>query len=74
MTKEECKNIIEILNGVYPNFLNGRKLEIVFKAWYRYLKDSNYEDTMCNLDEWIVENTYPPTIRDIRPFKPYAGE
>lgn len=72
MTKEECKEIIETLNGIYPNFLNGRDLKIVYKAWYRYLKDSDYEDTMKNLDKWIEENTYPPTIRDIKPWNPYA--
>lgn len=73
MTKENVKELLDILIGTYPNFLNGRELKTVFKAWYRYLKDSNYEDAMQNLDEWIAENAYPPTIRDIKPWDPYAG-
>lgn len=73
MTNEQCQKMLDIIVGVYPSFLNGRDPKIVFRAWYRYLKDSDYEDTMKNLDKWIEENTYPPTIRDIKPWSPYAG-
>ena len=50
MTKEECREVITIIIGAYPNFLMGRTVETVYKSWFRALKDSSYDETLKNLD------------------------
>lgn len=69
MTKEECQEILDILVGAYPTFLNSRDPKSVFKAWYRSLRNSSYEETLKNIDRWIDENNYPPTISSIKPWE-----
>lgn len=69
MTKEQCQEILDILVGAYPNFLNGREPRTIFKTWYRYLRDSSYEETLKNIDRWVQENNFPPTVNMIKPFE-----
>lgn len=71
MTKEECREVITIIIGAYPNFLMGRTVETVYKSWFRALKDSSYDETLKNLDRWIDENNTPPFIKNIKPWGGY---
>lgn len=71
MTKDECREIITIIIGAYPNFLMGRTVETVYKSWFRALKDSSYDETLKNLDRWIDENNTPPFIKNIKPWGGY---
>lgn len=68
MTKEQCKEVLEIIIGAYPNFLMGRDPKIVLNSWHRVLKNSSYEDTLDNVDNWIANEQNPPTLKNIIPF------
>ncbi|MEG0367026.1 MAG: replicative helicase loader/inhibitor [Coprobacillus sp.] len=69
MTIEECKEVLETIIGAYPNFLMGRQPSVVLNSWYRQLKNSSYEDVISNVDNWIADNDYPPTINYIKPWE-----
>lgn len=68
MTEKETKELLAVIIGAYPDFLMGRSLGIVTKSWHRALKDSDFESAMRNVDNWIDQYNYPPTINYIKPW------
>ena len=65
MNKEDVKELICIIDGTYPNFLNGRDLKTVFNAWYRFFQGKDKKKVFRKLDEWIANNSYPPTPNNL---------
>jgi hypothetical protein len=63
LTKEQLFEVMNILQNTYSNFnFDQEKLDI----WFRYLKGQNPAVVMKNVDRWVVESQFPPTIADLR--------
>ena len=60
MTKEEMTQVINTILNIYPNFMYGRNLKEVCKAWYSIMHDQDYKKVMKKLNAWIAENEKPP--------------
>ena len=56
MTKEEMTQVINTILNIYPNFMYGRNLKEVCKAWYSIMHDQDYKKVMKKLNAWIAEN------------------
>ena len=60
MTKEEMTQVINTILNIYPNFMYGRNLKEVCKAWYSIMHDQDYKKVMKKLNAWSAENEKPP--------------
>ncbi len=63
MTKREVLELFTAIANVYPSFSwDQTKLD----QWHRLLKDQDLKPTERALDEYMLDNRFPPTIADIR--------
>ncbi|MGB9780640.1 replicative helicase loader/inhibitor [Caldanaerobacter sp.] len=63
MTKKEVIQILGVLGAAYPNMNISEK---TVDIWAELLKDIPFEVAKVVVKKHILENTYPPTIADIR--------
>lgn len=64
MTREETKELFKKIMVVYPTFKPIDLSEAV-NTWAKSLEKCPYRDVLEKLDNYIVENKYPPTIADL---------
>lgn len=63
MRLDEVWTLFERISHYYPNFTaDDDKAE----AWQRVLSDIPFDVACENLEEYVKESIYPPTIADIR--------
>ena len=62
LTKTEFMEGIHILQDNYNKKMSGTQL----KLFYEHLKDMNKDKFLSNINEYIKENTYMPTIAQLR--------
>jgi hypothetical protein len=61
--RDEVKEIFKILKNVYPQFeVTSEKLNV----WSNFLKDQNPAVIMKNVERFVLESKFPPTIADLR--------
>jgi len=63
MTKKEVIQILGVLGAAYPNMAVSEK---TVDIWAELLKDIPFEVAKVVVKKHILENTYPPSIADIR--------
>ena len=69
MNRDEVKEVFKVIRNVYSQFeVTSEKLDI----WSQYLKDQNPAVIMKNVERFVLENKFPPTIADLRD-KPYEA-
>lgn len=63
--------IMQTIEGAYPNFLSGNEAVIKtrIRIWRDRLLTWDYEKTHNKLLEHIEHNKFPPTIADLKPYK-----
>jgi len=69
VNRDEVKEVFKVIRNVYSQFeVTSEKLDI----WSQYLKDQNPAVIMKNVERFVLENKFPPTIADLRD-KPYEA-
>lgn len=69
MEREQAKEIIAIIEGMYPSFSRGNE-EVVrmrVKIWGENLMTWDYDKAKANLMKHIETSQFPPTIADVKP-------
>ena len=67
MDKEQGIEVLETIKEVYPKFeITKRKAKVLVPALMRL----DYDGTMRKLQDYILENPFPPAISDIAVFPP----
>lgn len=69
MEFNQAKEILENIYIMYPNF-NRKDIDNFDKIWLRKLMLGDFERTKQKLDEYLLNNQFPPTLADILVRKP----
>jgi len=67
MTKRQVTQLLAFLNDVYPN------LEVTqsrIDTWFALMKDQNPATVMKKAEDYVLKNSYPPTVADLIIIKP----
>jgi len=71
MNKEQRKEVVDTLRGVYPRLFDQKnkydKPKKRLEVWNNRLKDWDYDKTMTKLNDHIDNSPYEPKIYDIKP-------
>jgi hypothetical protein len=63
VNKSHVKEVFKVIASVYPNFeVTQDKLDL----WTKLLKGNNPAQVMMNVERYILDNKFPPTVADIR--------
>lgn len=65
MTREEWSRIVLSIKDFYPS-KGVLETEHAVRLWYEMLKDLEYKDITVALQKYASQNTFPPTIADLR--------
>ena len=65
MESKEVGKLLDYVKAGYPNFLRDNDPAIVFDLWSRTLKDYEFDSVMKNLERYMLENEFPPKIKDL---------
>lgn len=60
MTKNEVKEMLVFIDGVYPNFINNRDINSIFNSWYLVFQHQDNKRVRKKLNDWIMKSSYPP--------------
>lgn len=71
MERNQAREIIQMIEGVYPNFTKGNPevVKMRIKIWGEQLMTWDYERTKKRLLEHIETSPYVPTIADVKPYE-----
>ena len=67
MTKRQVIHLLSFLNDVYPN------LEVTqsrIDTWFALMKNQNPATVMRKAEDYVLRNTYPPSVADLITIKP----
>jgi hypothetical protein len=63
MEREQVKEIFKVLAFAYPKFeVSSDKIDF----WHKFLIDQNPATVMRNVERYVMEKPFPPSIADIR--------
>jgi hypothetical protein len=63
VNREQVKEVFKVLKNVYPQFeVTSEKLDI----WTKFLKDQNPAVIMRNVERFVLDSKFPPSIADLR--------
>jgi hypothetical protein len=66
VTRDEVKEVFKVIKSIYPQFeVNKEKVNI----WHKFLQSDNPAVVMRNTEKYVLSNSFPPTIHDIRETK-----
>lgn len=71
MKDKEALDIMQTIEGAYPNFMNGNDAVIKqrIKVWRKRLLTWDYEKTHEKLMKHIETDKFPPTIAQLKPYE-----
>jgi len=67
MTKRQVAELLRFLNDIYPNVhLTQSRID----TWHALLKNQNPAAVMKKAEEYVLVNTFPPSVADLITVKP----
>jgi len=67
MTKRQVAELLKFVNDIYPNVhLTQSRID----TWHALLKDQNPAAVMKKAEEYVLVNTFPPSVADLITVKP----
>src|SRR5690625_7267495 len=67
MTKRQVAELLKFVNDIYPNVhLTQSRID----TWHALLKDKNPAAVMKKAEEYVLVNTFPPSVADLITVKP----
>lgn len=65
VTREEMTQVISAILNIYSNFMYGRNLREVCRAWYSIMHGQDHKKVVRKLSAWTAEGGKPPFPRNL---------
>lgn len=65
MTENEVRSMLNIIDGVYPNFVGNRSIDNILNSWKEIFKNMPADKVNKKLNTWIMNNSFPPTPNNL---------
>lgn len=66
MNKKEVAKVLENIAAYYPSFkVNQDNAISMISTWHRVLKDYEFNNIISNLDIYVLNNKFAPTVADL---------